>query len=167
MSPYLHINIKALKAPVPEPVPSNKAFRLYARCDDTDPDTCSLFYGIHGLASAKDRKAALAALVKLVHVAASGQPFAEHYDNKQCHETHRFHYEGKARVIWRVRKGDIRIPFYYHEGRAILLTNVFTKRKDKLSNAEKNMIEKEVKSYIDLASTNSIRFIERTDNECD
>lgn len=104
--------------------------------------------------TAKDRRAAIAELAKLVQVAASGKPFQVFYDEKQCHDIHRFHYDGKERVLWRLRRGDVRIVFYYGQGRLILLADALIKRKDRLSKAETSALEAQVVAFIDAEKAN-------------
>lgn len=153
----LRINFKSLGVPKSEPAPNDKSRELYAKCNERSADTCDLFQQIAGMAT-KDQKAAMAALHKLVEVAASGQPVTDFYDNKQCHEMHTFNYLGKERTVWRIWKGNVvRITFYYGEGRAILLTHAFAKYENKLTTAQKKMLEKEVIAYIDAANANTLQ----------
>ena len=81
-------------------------------------------------------------------IAVMGHPITAHYDKRQFHELYKLRYKGKDRVIWRIRHGDIRLPFYYGQGKLIFLASVLAKRKDKLSQAEELALEKEVKRYI-------------------
>lgn len=160
----IRINFKAIGAQEKEPAPGVTPWELYARCEMDNADTCQLFRQIAAL-SPKDRKAAMSALHKFIHVAASGQPLTCFYDKKQCHEIHSFKYGGKERIVWRIWKGDVvRITFYYCEGRAIFLTNVFTKYEDKLTNAQKLMLEKEVRAYIDAEHKKEIHTFEKEDD---
>lgn len=162
MTYYLRINFKALGVPSPEPTPGAKPRQLYARCDSSSAETCDLFKQISTMVP-KDRKAALSAIHKLVEVAATGRPITEFYDKKQCHDIHTFRYKDKERVIWRIWKGDVvRVTFFYGDGQAVILTNAFSKYEDKLSNAQKKMLESEVKAYIDASAENKIEFLEKT-----
>lgn len=162
---FLRINFKALGAPDPEPVPGVKPWELYARCDARDSETCELFRQVSSLVQ-KDRKAAMAALYKLVQVAASGLPITNFYDKKQCHDIHTFNYQGKERTIWRIWKGDVvRVTFYYGEGRSILLTHAFAKYEDKLTKSQKAMLESEVIAYIDAANAKTLHCFEKPDDE--
>ena len=106
-----------------------------------------------------DQKAVLRGLRKLLNVVAQGQPIENFYDGKQCHETHKFNYGGKIRTIWRIRNSDIRLCFYYGQERVILLTHIFPKHTDKLSDSQKAELEKTVKSYIDAEDKQSLKFI--------
>ncbi|PFG11778.1 hypothetical protein ATI45_4346 [Marinobacter sp. LV10MA510-1] len=132
----------------PEPQQLKGSWQVFAPCEHADYSGCVLFSKIAGLSSIEDKKATILALKKLIQIAAMGQPITAHYDKKQCHELHKFKYQGKERVIWRIRHGDIRLPFYYGQGKLIFLASVLAKRKDKLSQAEELALEKEVKRYI-------------------
>lgn len=152
----LRINHRALRHEAPEPITEMGHWRLYAPCDQADETTCRLFQRIAQLPAAADRKAALAALVKLVQVAASGKPLQVFYDEKQCHELHRFNYCGHERVVWRIRKGDIRIAFLYGQGRIVFLADAFAKRKDRLTRAEQSALERAVSAFIDAELTGAL-----------
>jgi hypothetical protein len=161
MTHYLRINLQALGAQREEPSPGSKPRELYARCNSADPRTCDLFSQIAGMVP-KDRKAALAALSKLIEVAASGKPITEFYDKKQCHDINTFKYKNKDRTIWRIWKGDVvRVTFYYGEGQTVLLTHAFAKYEDKLSSAQKKALEYEVEKYVDALDEKTIKFIEK------
>lgn len=161
MANYLLINNKALGAPAPEPAPGAKPRMLFASCHTDDPDTCDLLSQVVSMIP-KNRNAAMAALHKLVQVAASGKPITEFYNKKQCHEIHTFSHDGKDRTIWRIWKGDVvRVTFFYGDGQTVLLTHAFAKHEDKLSNAQKKMLEKEVIAYLDALKANELKFLER------
>lgn len=163
MTHYLRINFKALGVAALEPVPGVKPRLLYARCNSASVGSCDLFSQVKVLAL-KDRKAALAAIHKLIEVAATGKPLTAFYTKKQCHEIHSFTYRGKERTIWRIWKGDVvRLTFFYGDGQTVLLTNVFSKYEDKLNTAQKKMLEREVEAYLDAFAENRIEFIEKTD----
>lgn len=164
MSLFLRINFSTLGVQEPEPAPGPTPWELYARCDTEEVETCALFQQITSLTT-NNRKSALSALHKLVQVAASGQPITEFYDKKQCHDLHTFNYHGKDRIVWRIRKGDVRVTFYYGEGRMIILTHAFAKYENKLTNAQKAMLETEISTYIDAVTAKSIHFIEKLDDE--
>jgi len=126
---------------------------------DGGEEECCLIKDLQAMADRRDLRAVLQALAKLVQVAALGEPLEVHYDKKQCHPLHRFHHAGKDRVVWRIRKNSIRLPFYYGEGRLIFLTGVLVKRKDKLTSAERASLEKQVKKYIDEEQANNLRLV--------
>ena len=104
----------------------------------------------------------MSALHKLVQVAASGKPITDFYDKKQCHEIHTFRHDGKDRTIWRIWKGDVvRVTFFYGDGQTVLLTHAFAKYEDKLSSAQKKMLENEVIAYLDALKANELKFLEK------
>ncbi|MGN5519639.1 hypothetical protein VF673_12260 [Halopseudomonas sp. Lyrl_26] len=115
-----------------------------------------MFAQLAALESREDQRSALQGLKKLIQVAAIGQPLTVHYDSKQCHELHEFTYKGKVRVIWRIRNGNVRLPFYYGHRKLIFLAGVMSKRKDSLSKAEKLALERQVKHYIDAEAESEL-----------
>lgn len=161
MSYYLReIDFAAIGASDTEPVKQPDHKKLVARCSSDDVNDCDFLQQIVELKSPSSIRAALSALHKLVNVAASGQPFTDFYDKKQCHEIHSFEYKHKAYKIWRIRKSDLRITFYYAEGKAVLLTHVFEKHRDKLTSGQEAMLETEVKAYIDALEVGAVEMIE-------
>ncbi|MBE7373033.1 hypothetical protein [Pseudomonas lopnurensis] len=152
----LKIDFRALKMPLPEPVAQAGAWSIFARCDEPDEAACEVFRQILAMPDKRDQKASLAALRKLIQVAASGHPLTSFYDKKQCHEAHRFNYQGKERTIWRIWQGDIRLAFYYGEGKIIFLTQAFAKREDKLSKQQKTALETEAKCFIDAEAAGTL-----------
>lgn len=147
----LEINDRVLKRPARFLDQAARPWRLFARCTDESQESCVLLQQLLGLAqqSTKDGKAALAALDKLIQIAAKGMPLEHFYDKKQSHELYSFEYKGKRRVVWRLRKGDVRVAFYYAEDKVIFLADAFAKRRDKLTLAEEARIREEVCMYID------------------
>lgn len=149
---FLEINERTLgKPPGASHGRSGAPWKLLARCEGSTADSCVLIAHLKEMGSAnkEDGKSALSALSKLINVAATGQPIENFYDSKQSHLLHEFVYKQRNRVVWRIRKGDVRIAFYYAEDKIIFLADVFAKRKDKLTKGEKKQLEDEVKAYID------------------
>ncbi len=149
------IDYQCLGIDADEPVPAEDCWYLYSPIA-TDEDECQLVKDLAELADRRDLKAAVQAVRKLVAIGALGQPLQAHYDEKQCHALHNFHYLGKERVIWRIRKDSIRLPFYYGNGKLIFLTGVLVKRKDKLSPGEQSALEEQIKRYIDAEQADSL-----------
>lgn len=143
------------------------AWQLLGRCETDSAESCLLLRKIVelGNSSKEDAKAVLAALDKLIRAAATGQPIESFYNKKQCHPLHEFVYKGRRHVIWRIRKGCVRIAFYYAQGKVIFLADALVKRRDKLSNGEKRQLEKEVKIYIDAEDAQRLLIISRQ-GEC-
>lgn len=153
------ITFKSLGLPdEQEPKSSPENWQLFAPCLGEGFSNCELFEQIKALSSARDQKHSMLALRKLVQIAAMGAPLTVHYDKKQCHELHTFSYKDREQVIWRIRHGDIRLPFYYGQGRLIFLAGVLPKRKGKLSRAEASALEREVKRFIDAEGEGMLRF---------
>lgn len=142
---------------------SPAAWKLLSRCESNQMDSCILLKKLVALgrSNKKDGKSALSALDKLIQVAATGKPLNGFYDTKQSHPIHEFFYEGRNRVIWRIRSGDVRITFYYAEGKVIFLTDAFAKRSDKLTKGEQKQLEDEVKVYIDAEEKGQLVFISK------
>lgn len=103
----LKITFASVGIPGPEPAPDATPWSIYASCEEQRGETCELFQQIRRMPVTRDRKDALAALRKLIQVAASGKPLTAFYDKKQCHEIHTFHYDGRDTTIWRIRQNDI------------------------------------------------------------
>ena len=142
-----------------DPTPTSKSWHLYSLVDGDKDEECCVIKDLQSMADQRDLRAALQALTKLVQVAALGQPLDVHYDKKQCHPLHRFHYDGKERVVWRIRKNSIRLPFYYGDGRLVFLTGVLVKRRDKLTPTERTSLEKQVKKYIEAEQANNLHLV--------
>ncbi len=125
-------------------------FKVSSACALNDAKTAEVLAQIQALGSTQDRKKAALGLGYLVKVAQSGPPFTKSFDEKALHETHSFHsaVSGQKEKIWRYRRGDIRILFYYADDKIVLLCGTLSKRKDKLSNAEVQAAEQAVDRYL-------------------
>ena len=158
----LEITEATLGKPSANIVPRLNRWKLMARCASDDPETCYFLeqIAVLGKSNRADGKAALATLDKLLHVAQTGQALSGFYDKKQSHPIHEFFYNGANRVVWRLRKGAVRIVFYYAEGKIIFLADAFAKRKDKLSAGEKAKLENEIKTYIDAENAGELCVIQ-------
>lgn len=130
--------------------------RICSVADDDSFSSCTVFTQIAALSSKTDRRQAMLALVKLVRVAQSGELLQIHYDEKQCHELFRFTYKGKERTVWRVRNGNIRIAFYYADGKILFLPGVVVKRRDKLKKHEQATLAREVERFVDAEDSHSL-----------
>jgi hypothetical protein len=75
----------------------------------------------------------------------TGGPLSALYDVKKCHETHSFKWkahddhEEKVFRIWGA--GDIRVNFIYLPDKKIVILKTWPKRKDKLTQGEKDHLE--------------------------
>jgi predicted ABC-class ATPase len=140
---------------------SAKRFRVSSACEAADADTADVWAQIQSLSSKQHQKMAIAGLHFLVKVAQSGQPLTASFDNKALHETHAFTspVSGQTERIWRYRRGDIRILFYYAADRVVLLSGVLIKLKDKLSKAEELAAEKAVNHYLEAQKHGQLTWV--------
>ena len=158
----LEITETTIGKPFPDIVPRLDRWKLMARCASQDPNTCYFLKQIADLGKSNrvDGKAALSALNKLLQVAQTGQPLEIFYDKKQSHQLHDFVYKDVKGVVWRLRKGDVRLVFYYGEGKIVFLADALAKRQDKLTVGEKIQLENEIKTYIDAEQAREICVIQ-------
>lgn len=107
---------------------------------------------------ANDRAPAFKSLAYFVQIAQNGPPLTQHLDKKQVHEAHEFAspISGKTEKVWRYRRGDIRILFYYADDSVLLLTDLLAKRADKLEQAVLNRAEQAVNEYLSAAKSNKV-----------
>lgn len=96
-----------------------------------------------------DRGSFRSGMSTLLKVANEGRKFETHYDEKACHEAHRFSYKGQEYVVWRIRVGDLRILFHYAKDHIVLLSDAFAKHRDKLTKAQTGKAERDIKAFID------------------
>lgn len=138
-----------------------KRFRVSSACETEDADTADVWGQIQSLKSKPHQKVAIAGLYFLVKVAQSGQPLTASFDKKALHETHTFTspVSGQTERIWRYRRGDIRILFYYGSDRVVLLSGVLIKLKDKLSKAEELAAEKAVNLYLEAQKQGRLTWV--------
>ncbi len=136
-------------------------FKVSSACAQNDARTADVVAQIQALGSKPDRHKAMLGLEFLVKVAQSGPPFTKSFDKKALHETHSFHsaVSGQDEKIWRYRRGDIRILFYYADDKIVLLCGTLSKRKDQLSEAEKNAAEQAVDRYLSARRNNRVTWV--------
>lgn len=134
---------------------------MQARCEQDDVNSCVFLRQVVelGKKNKSDGKSALAALQKMFEVAKTGQPLESFYDKKECHVAHEFTQAGVSQKIWRIRKGDIRIYFYYSGGKVVYLTAAMAKRKDKLSAGEIRQLENEVELYRQARQSQTFKLV--------
>lgn len=123
---------------------------LQARCEENTANSCLFLQQLVELSKSngRDGKDALLAMKKLFDVAKTGLPLTQFYDTKQCHEAHTFSVSGIEHKVWRIRKNNVRIYFYYSEGKVIYLTATKAKRADKLKSGELKQLKDEVLLYL-------------------
>ncbi len=82
-------------------------------------------------------------------------------DKKRLHGVHTFFspHTQSNEAIWRYRHGDIRVLFYYADGKAVLLNGLLAKRKDGYAAAELNAAEQAVNAYLAAHKARRIKVI--------
>src|SRR5699024_5112008 len=137
-------------------------WELRARCENSSESSCLFVQQLLALSrkNERDGRDAQRAMVRLIHVAATGLPLENLYDKKQCHVAYEFSYLGASCKVWRIRQGAVRIYFSYVQDKIIYLAAVAAKRKDKLSKFEKDSLEKEITLYLNAEANNSLVEVE-------
>lgn len=82
------------------------------------------------------------------------------YENYDLQEVDPCIYKDVKRVVWRLRKGDVRFVFYCGEGKIVFLAEALAKRQNKLTVSEKIQLENEIKTYIDAEQAREICVIQ-------
>lgn len=130
-------------------------------CDDKDRDSARVWKQLHAINANYQQKAA-EAVFYLVKLAQVGTPLAGLLDGKALHEAHSFHSQVSKRTekIWRYRRGDIRVLFYYGDGKIVLLTGVLVKLEDKFSKRDLTEAEKAIDAYLGACACWAVRWAE-------
>lgn len=138
------------------------SWELRARCENSSESSCLFVQQLVALSkeNGRDGRDAQRAMGKLFHVATTGLPIESFYDKKQCHVAHEFSHLGVPCKIWRIRQGAVRIYFFYAQGKIIYLAAVASKRKDKLSKSEKDILEQEITLYLNAEANHSLVEVE-------
>lgn len=138
-----------------------KRCKVSSPCETKHRDNALVWSQIQAL-EANDRVSALKSLAYFIQIAQNGPPLTQHLDKKQVHEVHEFDspVSGKKEKIWRYRRGDIRILFYYGNERVLLLTDVVAKRSDKFEPATLKKAAKAVDEYLNAIETKRIFVVE-------
>lgn len=139
------------------PAPIAGRFKVCSVCQTADRDTAAVWPQI-GALKQRDQEPAFKSLAYLVRIAQLGPPLTQHLDKKQVHEAHEFvsAVSGKAEKVWRYRRSDIRILFYYANDQVVLVTEVVAKRSDKLDKATLNRAEQAVDMYLKAAKSKTL-----------
>lgn len=124
------------------------AFKVYCVSATEDPADAELVELLSSL-EANERNAFRNGMSTLLKVANSGRKLETHFGSKECHEAHRFNHAKQEHVVWRIRRGDLRILFYYGANRILLITDSFPKHRGKLTNAQKLKSERTIKAFIE------------------
>lgn len=94
----------------------------------------------------------------------SGQPLKEVYDEKKLHEACKFKFKDETGSyqddnIYRIRQDDLRLYFIYKPPKKeIILLDVFTKRKDKLSQGEIKRLQNLARSIRSFEYNHDIQY---------
>lgn len=133
--------------------PPEGRFRPVSLCTEPTRTSASIFGAVKALSGA-DQRAALKGLAHFVKLAQLGKPFNQLADEKAVHEAFEPFYceiTKRKESVWRYRHGDIRILFYYAAGKVVLLADALAKRKDKLSEKEKNKAKQAVLEFLEAS----------------
>lgn len=128
-------------------------FRPVSLCDQATRESASVFGVVKALLVA-DQRAALKGLAHFVKLAQLGKPFNQLVDEKTVHEAFEPFFcqvTQRKETIWRYRHGDIRVLFYYASDKVVLLADALAKRKDKLSEKEKNRAKQAVMGFLEAS----------------
>lgn len=130
---------------------------MSSQCATRDRDSALVWEQIQAL-KVNDREPAFKSLAYFVQIAQNGPPLTQHLDKKQVHEAHEFAspVSGKTEKVWRYRRGDIRILFYYGHDGVLLLADLVAKRSDKLEKAVLNRAEQAVNEYLSATQSNQV-----------
>ena len=138
-----------------------KRCRVSSRCATKDRDSAGVWTQIQAL-KANDQAAGFKSMAYFVQIAQNGPPLTRHLDKKQVHEAHEFVsvVSGKLEKVWRYRRGDIRILFYYGNSAVLLLVDLLAKRSDKLEPAVLNRAEMAVDAYLSATKSNAVLLVD-------
>ncbi|OOG59262.1 hypothetical protein [Polaromonas sp. C04] len=129
-------------------------FKVASPCSDPKQRrSAAVFEVVQGM-ERTDQRQALAGLKYLLKLAQLGKPFNQLVDKKAVHEAFEpFYCELTQRneTVWRYRRGDIRILFYYAVDKVVLLAHTLPKRTDKLSAKEKNIAKQAVLDFLEAS----------------
>jgi len=132
-------------------VPAQGRFRLVSRCiDELQRNTAEVFQAVSALES-NDRRQAIKGLRHFLKLAQLGKPFNQLADSKTVHEAFEPFYcelTKKNETVWRFRRGDIRILFYYAADKVVLLAHTLPKRSDRLSEKDKQCARQAVIDFL-------------------
>lgn len=140
-------------------VPAQGRFKLVSPCAEPDNRrSASVLKTISAMKSAADQRQALAGLKHLLKVAQLGKPFNLLLDKDAVHEAFPAFFcdiTKRDETVWRYRRGDIRILFYYAADKVVLLTHTLPKRTDKLSAKDMEQAKQAVTDFLTATRTPS------------
>lgn len=135
-------------------------YRVWSACGEKDRESAQVWSDISQL-GVKDRQSAIKGLLHFVKLAQVGQPLTTLMDKKRLHDVHTFfsaHTQANE-TVWRYRHGDIRVLFFYADGKAVLLSGLLAKRKDGYSAAELNAAEQAINAYLAARKASQVKLI--------
>lgn len=135
-------------------------YRVWSACGEKDRESAQVWIDIFQL-GVKDRQSAIKGLLHFVKLAQIGQPLTSLMDKKRLHDVHSFfsaHTQANE-TVWRYRHGDIRVLFYYADGKAVLLSGLLAKRKEGYSAAELNAAEQAINAYLAARRASRVKLI--------
>lgn len=140
-------------------VPAQERFKLVSPCAKAeDRRSAAVLTAISAMKSAADQRQALAGLKHLLKVAQLGKPFNLLLDKDAVHEAFPAFFcdiTKRYETVWRYRRGDIRILFYYAADKVVLLTHTLSKRTDKLSAKDIEQAKQTVTHFLTATRTPS------------
>jgi mRNA-degrading endonuclease RelE of RelBE toxin-antitoxin system len=141
----------------PGAVPTPGRFKLVSPCAEPENRrSAAVLTAISALKSTADQRQALAGLKHLLKVAQLGKPFNLLLDKDAVHEAFpAFFCEITQRyeTVWRYRRGDIRILFYYAADKVVLLTHTLPKRTNRLSAKDIEQAKQAVNDFLTATRT--------------
>lgn len=150
------VHFSRLKVGYPDPLKAPDdwpgGWKVYTVCKTNRLGSCTTRADV-GLLCKSDKQDARNTYVSFLNKAHTGQPLSTLYDEKQCHETHSFKWKAhddhqeKIYRIW--GGGDIRVNFIYLPERRIILIKTWPKRKDKLTEGDKLLLEQLASEVLD------------------
>ncbi len=133
-------------------VPAQGRFKLVSPCTKAeDRRSAAVLTAISAMKSSADQRQALAGLKHLLKVAQLGKPFNLLLDKDAVHEAFPAFFSNitkRDETVWRYRRGDIRVLFYYAADKMVLLTHTLPKRTDKLSAKDMEQAKQAVNDFL-------------------
>ena len=136
-------------------------YRVASACDHNHRDSAHVWQQLQSV-KGNYRKKAVAAVLYLVKLAQAGQPLSDMLDGKALHEAHSFHspVSGRVEKVWRYRRAEIRLLFYYADGKVVFLTGVMVKLEYKFSSGHLRAAEKAVNEYLKARADGSLAWVD-------
>ena len=139
-------------------------WKVYGWCSENEILSCELLLRAKQIDLA-DAKHLINGMAKLMKKACVGKLLENMYDDKQCHES--FTYtrasNGSEHKVYRIWPGgNVRIHFSYGNDKSIIVFYGLLKRKDKLSDGEKNELQTICETFLIAQEQNQLITLEKT-----